>query len=264
MNSKRILITGATGGIGAALVREYASAGVDFLLLGRDPVRLAEAAETAKAAGASVTTRQLDALDSAGFAKSVGEFCKSGVIDIAILAAGVKTGNVGGVEPPDQAARVLDVNLKAVVEQTETLLPYLMAQGHGQIVVFSSIAAMAPQPDLLSYSASKAGLRAYGVALRRALRGSGVSVHVISPGFVDTPMTDRHHGPTPMKITATRAARVIRRDLEKGRALIAFPTALVLLVRLQNLLPPAISDLIDRAFRAEIVPDDDETKAKKG
>ncbi|TMV63086.1 SDR family NAD(P)-dependent oxidoreductase, partial [Thioclava sp. BHET1] len=134
----------------------------------------------------------------------------------------------------------------------------------GRIALVSSLAALSPHGDLLSYSATKAGLRGYGVALRRALRGTGVKVTVITPGFIDTPMTDRQLGPAPMKIDADRAAGIVARGLERGQAMIAFPKLLILLVRLENLLPRPILDLIDSFYRARIVPDADEAAQDPG
>ena len=122
------------------------------------------------------------------------------------------------------------------------------------------MAAISPHADLLSYSASKAGLAAYGTALRRATRGSGVRISVVLPGFVDTPMTDRQRGPTPFRISADAAARRIRRGLDRRRPVIAFPWPLAALLFLQSLLPTAAADLIDARFRAEILPDRDEVE----
>ena len=264
MTPRRIIITGASGGLGRALVREYAEPGVSFLLVGRNTERLEAACADARAAGADVCHAVGSVSDLDTIAAAMHSFEDAGGVDLVLLAAGVKTGNAEGVEPVEHLDRVLTVNLAATMHNVQALLPRMRSRGLGQIALFSSLAAIAPQPDLISYSASKAGLIGYGTALRRALMGSGVSVHVIVPGFVDTPMTDRHLGRTPMKISAAKAAGIIRKGLARRRPVIAFPRTLVVLIRLQNLLPAALSDRIDMAFRAEIVPDEDERPAGRG
>lgn len=264
MTPRRIILTGASGGLGRALVREYAAPGVSFLLIGRNAERLEAACAVGREAGAEVASALGSVSDLDPITAAMFRFEDAGGVDLLLLAAGVKTGNVNGVEPGEHLDRVLSVNLAATMHNVQALLPRMRARRSGQIAVFSSLAAIAPQPDLISYSASKAGLIGYGTALRRALLGSGVSVHVITPGFVDTPMTDRHRGRTPMKISAEKAAGIIRQGLARNKPFIAFPRALVLLIRLQNLLPAALSDRIDLAFRAEILPDDDERPAPSG
>lgn len=262
MSQKRIIITGATGGIGTALVETYAKADVEFLLLGRDRDRLATLASIASAAGASETTHSIDVRDTHAMISAIEEFAAKGRVDLLLLSAGVKSGNSQGIEPEAELARVFDVNVLSAIQVVQTVLPHMRAAKRGQIALFSSLAAIAPQADILSYSASKAAIRAYGVALRRELLGSGVSVHVVLPGFVDSPMTDRHLGRTPMKLTAKRAAERIKSGLERGHSTIFFPRTLVWLVRAQNLLPAPLADRIDAVFRAQIVPDDDDVRAQ--
>ncbi len=258
MTPRRIVITGATGGLGRALVREYAGTAADFLLFGRDDARLEAARIDAEAAGARAVAVAMNVTDTNAMGAAIRRFEEDAGVDLVLLAAGVKVGNEGGVEPTGQMERVLAVNLTATMHQVQVVLPLMKDRGRGQIALFSSLAALSPQADLLSYSASKAAVRAYAGALRRCLRGTGVTVHTITPGFVDTPMTDRHHGPTPFLVPADRAARIIRQGLSKGRTRVSFPLVLVLLIRLQILLPVSLGDFIDRRFRAHIVPDQDE------
>lgn len=155
--------------------------------------------------------------------------------------------------------RVVAVNLTGTLLTVQAVLPGMLRRGRGQIAIMSSLASRSPHPDLLSYSATKAGVEAYAIALRRSLDGSGVSVSVLLPGFVDTPMTHRHLGPTPFLITAHDAARRIARGLEVGQPTIAFPRRLSLLIALRNaVLPRFLSDRIEARLRARIIPDSDE------
>lgn len=253
-----IVLTGASGGLGLALVRRLAAPAVRLLLCGRDPDRLARAEAAARAQGAAVDLLTLSLADPAAVAAALTAYDRHHPVDLLIANAGVKTGQRDGCEPMAQAERVITVNLIATQHMVQALLPAMIARGSGRIALVSSLAALSPHADLLSYSASKAGLRAYGTALRRALRGTGVGVTIITPGFIDTPMTDRQLGPSPMMIPADRAAGIIARGLERGKSHIAFPALLILLVRLENLLPRTMADWIDSFTRARILPDADE------
>ncbi|MBT8459205.1 MAG: SDR family NAD(P)-dependent oxidoreductase, partial [Boseongicola sp.] len=203
-----------------------------------------------------------DVTDIAAFTEALLAFDAMQSVDLFVCGAGVKTGQTEGCESPEQLDRVLDVNLRAPLHAVQSLLPKMIVRRRGQIALMSSMAAISPHADLLSYSATKAALRAYGTALRQAVRGTGVSVSVITPGYIDTPMTARQLGPTPFKVSAERAAKVIDRGLARNRPYITFPLALTMLVRLKAMLPVAFRDLIDSGHRARIIPDSDEDENK--
>ncbi len=259
MTGKRaIVLTGATGGIGRALVFEMAQPDTVFFLAGRDRHRLKEVATLAEERGASFVLCDIPLTERVAFLEALKKFDDAHPIDILLSAAGVKTGNVAGSEPPTQVDRVVQVNLTATIHIVQVVVSRMIERRKGQIVLFSSLAAISPHADLLSYSASKAGVRAYGMALRKAVSGTGVSVSVVTPGYIATPMTDRHIGPTPQKISAERAAKLIVRGLDARRPYITFPGLLTVLVRLKAMLPVRLQDLIDRGHRAQILPDQDE------
>ena len=256
-----VVLTGASGGLGLALTQALARPGLHMLLGGRDPERLARAVQIARAKGAQVELLTQPLTDPAAFAQALADYDRRHPVDLMVMNAGVKTGNHDGIEDLVQAERVITVNLTATLHAVQAVLPGMRARGRGQIALLSSIAALSPHADLLSYTATKAALRGYGAALRRNLRGSGVRVSVISPGFIDTPMTDRQKGAAPFLLSPARAAAIISRGLARGRSNITFPLALCLLIRAENMLPKPLGDLIDRAYRAEILPDSDEIAA---
>lgn len=248
-----LVVTGASGGLGAALVGEYAAPGVRMLLLGRNAERLGIAADLAARHGAEAETVACSARDRDTVARAIRDFEEQHPIDLVILAAGTKTGNYHGSEPTARLDEVIDTNLAFPAFVVQCVLSGMRRRGTGRIALVSSLAALAPHPDLLSYSASKAGLSAYGTALRRALSGSGIGVSIVTAGFIDTPMTGNHIGPTPMLVSAEHAAARIRKGLERGRLHIGFPIALVILTRLWNLLPLALGDRIAQFYRARIL-----------
>lgn len=255
---RNVVITGATGGLGAALVAEYAAAGVALLVTGRNVTRLDEVAAKARAAGAEVTTAALDVRDREAIAAALLAFDDAHPVDLLIVNAGVTSGlGADGVDPASR--RQIEVNLTGALNTAEPLIPRLISRRAGRIALVSSIAAIRPQPALAAYSASKAGLRAWGVAMRGGLAPHGVGVTVICPGFIDTPMAARHEGAKPLTVNAADAAGKIRRGLSKRRRLIAFPLPLLALVRFGNLFPPTLSDWWERRFAATIISDGEDS-----
>lgn len=254
---RSIVLTGASSGIGAALAVTLARPGRSLLLMGRDGGRLAGVAEAVRARGADAATAAVPVTDAAAMAETLARRDASHPVDLLIANAGVTSGRIppDGPEPPGQARWIVTTNLIGMLNTVEPLLPAMLARRAGHIALVSSMAALRPQADEPSYSAAKAGVRAYGIALRAWLRGQGIAVTVICPGFVTSPMSARHVGPKPFEISAERAAAIIARGLARRRAEILFPWQLHLLVRLGNLLPPVLADRIERSLAARILPD---------
>jgi short-subunit dehydrogenase len=257
MSWRSVVITGASGGIGAALAAELAAPGVTLLLLGRDAARLAAAAAGATARGAMVETAQVAVTDAPALRAALAAFDARHPVDLLVINAGTSSGLGPGrtPEPASVAHRVLAVNLGGAIDTVDALLPAMLARGRGQIALMGSMAALRPLPDMPAYSASKAALRAWGISLRGWLAPRGIAVTVICPGFVTSAMSARHRGFKPFEISAARAAAVIRQGLARRHAFVTFPWPLALLTWLDNRLPPRLSDWFVRGFAAEIAPD---------
>jgi cellulose synthase (UDP-forming) len=219
---RRILITGATGAIGAALAQAYARPDATLYLHGRDEARLIEVAERCAAKGARVETQGMDARDFPALQDWLEPLEP---LDLAIINAGMNThvGPAREPEPWDAVDSLLDINLKASLFAVQAVLPAMRARGVGQIALVSSLAAWFGLPVTPAYCASKAGLKAYGEALRGLLAPEGIRVNVIMPGYVKSPMCDAMPGPKPFLLSPEQAARRIRRGLERNEARIAFP-----------------------------------------
>lgn len=260
---RNIVVTGASGGLGAALVAGLSRPDRRILLMGRDQDRLLRVCETANGLGAEAEIAAVPIEDHGAVAARIGQFDRAHPVDLIIAGAGVKCGNAQGVEPEAQLARIIDVNLTGTIMSVQTVLPGMRQRGRGRVAIISSLAALSPQGCLISYSATKAALQGYAVALRRSCRGSGIGVSLIVPGFVDTRMTDRHLGPTPFRMSPQKAAGIVIRGLEAGRATIAFPRMLVGLARLGGLVPAGLADFLAHRLEATILPDDDELAARQ-
>ena len=219
---KSILITGATGAIGAALAEAYAQPGVTLHLHGRNLPMLDEVAQRCRAKGALVQRQPLDLRDFAGVRHWLTSL---GALDLVIVNAGLNThvGPAGEAEPWDEVEALVDVNLKASMLIVESVLPAMRARGAGQIALISSLAAYFGLPATPVYCASKAGLKAYGEALRGGLGPLGIRINVVMPGYVRSAMCAAMPGPKPFEWPPERAARAIRHGLARDRARISFP-----------------------------------------
>lgn len=242
---RRILITGATSAIGGALAEVYARSEVELLLHGRDARRLQEVAQRCRAKGAQVYTRALDVRD---FPAMQAWLQGLGALDLVIVNAGMNThvGPGGEAEDWDAVQALLDVNLKAAMLCVQAVLPAMRARGRGQIALLSSLAAYFGLPVTPAYCASKAGLKAYGEALRGWLAPEGIKVNVVMPGYVQSPMCTAMPGPKPFLWAPERAAAVIQRDLARDRARISFPFPLNWGSWWLAVLPAAVSQRIVR------------------
>jgi len=237
-----ILITGGSGGIGAAIARVYAAPGVTLALGGRDAARLERVAEACRAAGAAVGVASADVRDAERLAAWIAEADTRAPLDLVIANAGVSAGTGGSGETEDQARRIFDTNVAGVINTVIPAVDRMRPRRRGQIAIMASLAAFRGFPGAPAYCASKAAVRVWGEALRGHLHGSGIAVSVICPGYVRSPMTAVNEFPMPLLMDAERAARIIRRGLERDRARIAFPWRLYAAVRLLSALPPGLTD----------------------
>jgi short-subunit dehydrogenase len=248
-----IVITGASSGLGRALALEYAAPGITLALIGRDKNRLLAIAEVAQKRGASVSTASLDVRDTEGMREFLLALDRQAPVDCVIANAGVSSVTSVDGEPEDleRAKEVFDINIGGVLNTIAPLAPLMRQRRAGNIAIVSSINAFAPTPDAASYSASKIALVNFAIATRALYRSDGVSVSLICPGFVDTPMSRALVSWKPGLLTAEVAARRIRRGLDKRRAVIAFPLFLYFLARAQQSLPLSLQGPLMMAFRAK-------------
>ncbi|HYC02538.1 MAG TPA: SDR family NAD(P)-dependent oxidoreductase [Azospirillaceae bacterium] len=239
---RRILITGASSGIGEALALDYAAPGVSLLLTGRDSARLADVAARCRAKGAEAEGAVLDVTERERLAEWIMARDAAGPIDLVIANAGISAGTGDGTESEEQARRIFQVNVDGVLNTLHPLVPAMRARRHGQLAIVSSVAGFRGFPGAPAYCGSKAAVRVYGEALRGDLAPFGIGVSVICPGFVRSRMTDVNKFRMPLLMDADRAAGIIRRGLAANRARIAFPFPTYAATWLLGLLPPFLTD----------------------
>jgi short-subunit dehydrogenase len=254
---KVIVLTGASGGIGQALAREYAAPGIYFALIARDEDRLKPLLDEVRALGAEGEIRAVDIRDRASLHSYLQDLGARRPIDIVIANAGVTAG-LGpdrSRESDADSDRQIDVNYRGVVNTISGVIDGMQARRRGQVVLISSLAGLRPLPDMPSYSATKAAIIGYGHSLRGWLKPFGISVTIICPGFITSPMSARHKGAKPLEMPADKAARLMRRAIDRKKAFYAFPFLLGFGIYLQNLLPTRIGDLFMGGFGVKIDKD---------
>lgn len=188
-SGSRVLVTGASSGIGAALAVRLASEGAVLGLVGRDRNRLAAVHERC---AAHTPDSQMWACDLADF-EAVDDLATRAIdglgrVDVLVNNAGVpKRKHVTQLDP--ETVEVIDrVNYLSPVRLTLRLLPHMLERGSGRIVMVSSVAATLSSPGEGAYDASKAALSVFSEAMAIDLWDLGVKVHIIYPGVVDTPL----------------------------------------------------------------------------
>ncbi len=234
----------------------YAGPGMTLWLAGRNAARLEATAERCRAAGATVHTQCIDVSDAEAMGAWVLAADDATPLDLIIACAGVSAGPHPDGTPEGVALASLQIrsNLLGTVNTLEPLLPRLLARGAGHVAVVSSVAGLRGLPYSPGYSASKAGVRAYGEGLRAFLGRRGVAVSVVVPGFFDTPMTDRFKGDKPFLLSLDRTVAIVRRGLDRRASRIVFPRLLAFGLTLADLIPAWAGDLILRHVPFHIEP----------
>lgn len=241
----RVVITGASSGIGEALARYYAARGAVLGLISRRPVPVPS--------GASYP---VDVTDEAALATAARDFIQRfGVPDLVIANAGISSGS-SGLEHGDlpKLKRVLEVNVSGLAATFAAFAPAMREAGRGTLAGIASVAGFRGLAGNGAYCASKSAAIAWMESLRVELYRSGVSVVCVCPGYIDTPMTRVNRFRMPFLITADDAARRIARAIEGKRRLAVIPWQMALVAVALRAMPGWLFDRI--ASRAPRKPRD--------
>ena len=181
------LVTGASGGIGAALAKELARHGHDLVLAARSVPPLEALAAALRDQGAEASVIAAD-LAKPGAAATLADDIASRGLEIDVLVNNAGLGAAGRFDKidPGRLSEVLQVNIVALSELTRLILPGMVARGRGRIMLVASVAGFQPGPRMAAYFASKAYVLSLGEALAYELRGTGVTVTVLCPGATAT------------------------------------------------------------------------------
>lgn len=211
----KIFITGASSGIGAAFARHYAARGCALGLQGRREAVLRELAESL---GVPCSVHACDVRDARAMQDAgAGFIAHHGSIDLVIGNAGVSTGTATQDLDDDAVFReVFDTNVVGLVNTFRPFIEIMSRAGRGRLAGVASVAGFRGLPGSSAYSASKAAAITYLESLRVEMRGTGIEVVTLCPGYIDTPMTQHNPYRMPFLLTADEAARRMARLIERG------------------------------------------------
>ncbi|MFD9221221.1 decaprenylphospho-beta-D-erythro-pentofuranosid-2-ulose 2-reductase [Streptomyces sp. NPDC060064] len=225
-----LLVLGGTSEIGLATARRLIARRTRTVwLAGRPSPALETAAAELRTLGAAVHTVAFDALAPAAHEPALGKVFAEGDIDMVLLAFGVLGDQANDEAEPLAAVRVAQTNFTGAVSASLVCAGALQAQGHGSIVVLSSVAGERARRANFIYGSSKAGLDAFAQGLGDALHGTGVHVMVVRPGFVRTKMT-AGLAEAPLATTPDAVAAAIEQGLRRRSEMVWVPGALRLVM----------------------------------
>jgi short-subunit dehydrogenase len=231
---KNAWITGASTGIGRALALMLAERGVRVAASARSADKLGELAGQAS----RIAPFPLDVVRRDDVAVTYADIvAQLGAVDLAVLNAGIWQPMKARDFDAGIIAQSLAVNVVGVANPLEHLIPAMIQRGAGHIAIVASVAGYRGLPKALAYAPTKAALINMTEALQVELSRHGITVSLINPGFVETPMTAVNRFPMPFMVSVDDAAARIIRGLERGKFEIAFPWQLVGLLKLLRILP---------------------------
>jgi len=243
MEIRTALITGASSGIGWSLAHRLALAGVEVALVARRRDRLEALAESIRKEGGEARVYAADVGNGADVVAHVQKADEEmGGLDLVVANAGVGAERWSGKLRWEDVQPTIAVNVTGAAATLTAVLPRMVERKRGHLVGMSSLAGLRGMPRNAAYSASKAFLSTFLEALRVDLRGTGVHVTDVQPGFVRTPMTASNKFKMPFLMDVEEAVSEIVRGIEARASVVAFPAPMAAAARAGRLLPNAIWD----------------------
>ena len=238
---KRIVVSGASSGLGLALARHYLEGGAIVAAFARRGELLQPlAAEFPE----QIFCYTLDVRDVPAVQHAARNFIeRAGIPDVVIANAGVSVGTLTEyAEDLDAFQQVMDINTLGMIKTFQPFITAMRAAQQGTLVGIASVAGFRGLPGASAYSASKAAAISCLESLRVELRGSGVKVVTICPGYIRTPMTAVNPYPMPFMLEADEAARRIARAIERQTAFSVIPWQMGLVGYALRLMPRRLYD----------------------
>lgn len=239
-------ITGASSGIGQALAWRYHAAGWRLALVARRTGEIQAWAAQRGIDPGRYAVYQADVADTASIV-AAGQAClvAQGVPDVVIANAGISLGvDTALREDLDVLARVYATNVVGLAATFQPFIAAMRRRGGGRLVGIASVAGIRGLPGHAAYSGSKAAVISHCESLRGELRGSGVRVVTIAPGYVDTPLTRQNRYGMPFLMTAEAFADRACRAIDRGASYCVIPWQMGVVARLLRGLPNAVYDRV--------------------
>jgi short-subunit dehydrogenase len=253
LSGARVWLTGASSGIGEALVPPLLRRGARVAVSARRAERLEALAQRWRANGGEVLVVPLDATDRPAVLAAARRIEEAwGGIDVAIFNAGTHTPSTSDGFDSAQFVDTMTLNYFGVIYGIEAVLPAMLARGSGHIVGVASLAGYRALPRAPAYGASKAALILALDSIRFDLEPRGITVTTVNPGFVKTPLTDKNTFKMPFLMDVEDAAAIMVRDIERQKRESHFPVPFSWMLKLLRILPfPLYRLLILRGTRGQ-------------
>lgn len=225
-------------GLGRALALRCAAEGWHVVASARGQEALESLRADASGLAGRISLVPLDVTDAKAVAEAVRHIeTEIAPIGLAVLNAGSHRPMSAESFKADDVAALLNLNVVGIAHCLEGLLPAMIGRGRGQVALVASLAGYSGLPSAAGYGASKAAIINMAEALRPELESLGVTLQVVNPGFVETPLTDKNDFPMPFLMPAEKAADAFFRGLQSTRFEIIFPRRFAYLMKLLKLLP---------------------------
>ena len=238
----KILITGASSGIGAEFARQYASLDNELFLLARREEKLQDLKNELQNRCKNITLIVVDVRDFEALQQKLRE---QGSFDMVILNAGISLGHSHTDIPTiAEFKNLYDVNVLSQHAVLEVVLPKMLSQKSGTVVFISSLSSLFTMPTAKIYASSKRALNAYAEGIRYKYASDGIKVITILPGFIKSELTDKNDFKMPFLLETDEAVKRMREAIAKGKEFYAFPLRFYLIIRFLSWLPSALRQRI--------------------
>jgi uncharacterized protein len=258
MTAKRVLITGASSGIGEALAKRYGRTGAHVLLLARNAKRLAAVADAVRESGGTATAFPIDLADAKAIEETSATIAREiGIPDVLVNNAGAGRWLPLLKTTAKEALSMIEVPYLAAFNLTRAFLPYMLARHSGAIACVTSPASYLVWPNANAYIAARQALKGFTDALRSEVRGTGITVTLVVLGTVETPYWEHNPGsrenlpktnpalvPT---LTPEQAAEAIFAGVEARKRTVVKPAIFRVLFLLNALAPRLVANQLRRA-----------------
>ncbi len=238
----KILITGASSGIGAEFARQYATVENELFLLARREEKLKALQHELSLQCKNITLIVVDVRDFDTLQQKLRQY---DAFDMVILNAGISLGHTHIAIPTIKAFKNLyDVNILSQHAVLEIVLVKMVAQKRGKIVFISSLSSLFTMPSATVYASSKRALNAYAEGIAYQYAQDGIEVFVMLPGFIRSELTDKNTFAMPFFLETDEGVRRMKHAIEKKRYFYPFPLRFYLIIRVMRLLPTSLSQRI--------------------
>ncbi len=230
-SGKKYWLIGASDGLGAALAEVMSRSGVHVVLSARSEDKLRALAEGLPG---PATVVPMDVTDDASVASAVEA---AGDVDGVVYLAGVYWPMKAQNWEAEQAIQMADINFTGLIRALGAVVPRMIAQDRGHIVITGSLSGFRGLPGAIGYAASKAGTMSLAESMYADLRKTNVEVQVVNPGFIRTRLTDKNNFKMPFIMEPDAAAQVMFEHMGTDRFKRSFPTGFSLFFRLSQFFP---------------------------